>query len=156
MYRQVLDQNSIKLSCIYACERNLVLALDLSAMCEPGLFDTFVELMASAGYPMQYKSALGSYIENYMLQLLVERGFVADVVFNCLVAALFFFVGNGEICGREAVVRAFKMGYQINSAFLKKVDKALAQLSVRLKMKGNSSEVVEDVLLKIDHGRIFA
>lgn len=155
MYKQVLDQNNIKLCSIYACERVLVTSLDLTVMTQPSHYATFVETLASQGYVLVTQSDFSSYIENYMLQLMLEQGCSTDVVFNSLIAAVFFFTANDDPSGAEAVIRIFKMGYQINSTFLKKVDKSMAQLAGRLKLKGNSDELVESVMQKMDLRSIF-
>ena len=156
MYKAVLDQNNIKLCSMYACERALLAAADLTLLTQTGAHAHTIELLAAASVYAVAKSDFGVFIENYAMQLIVETGNAASVPFNCLTAALFYFTGNSDEDGAMAVVGVLKRTHTINPAFLKKFDRALAQLGCRLKLKGNSEELVQSVMLKIDHRRFLA
>lgn len=156
MYKQILDQNSIKLNSIFACERYLVSIIDLTVMTEPSIFDSFVEIMAGAGCEVSPRSSFSIYIENYMLHLLSERSYNADVILSCLIASAFYLKGMEDESGFEKVSNIFKNFYSINSTFLKKFDKELSLLATRLKLKGNSANVVDSVVSSIELRHIFA
>ena len=155
LFLTLLEKFGFCLDDVHRLEIEVLQQIDMAKLAEPSYYMKFSDCFSLNSIKDLSSQKFYSYIQNYILYLLVEHRFKTSIQFSCFAAAIIFYAASNDNESVHVIATAMKKRYSVNSTFLEKFDYVIRNTASNLKILGTQAEFLDSVVSKIDLRYIF-
>lgn len=154
-YLDILNQNKLTLEMVHELEVRFISRLDADIFVQPTFSDVSRELAYLALETSYERLGFTTFLDNYMLYLLISVGCTPNVEYQFLAASLFFLETSHHRDVLDFLVGYIEVNHAIKPTFFKRFHDAVASLANHLVVLGIDPLIVKTVAVALEPQKLF-
>ena len=152
---KILKHCGLELHNVHSLERDILKRFDIAILGQTTYYDIVRNTEElTLGSPEEHLRFF-NYMDNYMLYVLINQGFGANVDLHYIAAIMFFCTANYKKEGISRFVALVQRDYTIKSSFVKHLSGAVKELANNLVVLGNNETVVQNIVCSLDIRQLY-